>query len=323
MFKQFKKEYALAFKKIKEYDTIVVLRHQRPDFDALGTQLGLVTWLKESFPQKTIHYFGDNHSTFTPKVYPEMELDMEIEGKFLLIVCDTGNSTRIDRGELLKKADYIIKFDHHPGIEQYGNLNIVFNELSSCAELVVDFVDYCGGNKKLPISQLASKYFYSAIVGDTGRFMFSSANGDTLRCAGRLLDTGLVPADCLFVPMYEKDMTSMTFLKFVLNNMKLSSKGIGYYILMDNDLKELGVNSENGKEHLGTLGSIKGMEIWFCITELKDKGEYRVSIRSHTKDISEIANKYHGGGHKQASGATLYDLEKELPEMISDLEALL
>jgi nanoRNase/pAp phosphatase (c-di-AMP/oligoRNAs hydrolase) len=323
MFKEFKKDYKKAFSKIKEYDTIVVLRHQRPDFDALGTQMGLATWLKESFPTKKIHYVGANHSTFTPKLYPPMEEINSIEGKYLAIVVDTANKKRIDGEEIVEKADYVIKFDHHPAEDQYGNINIVYNELSSASELLVDFVDAVGGKKKYPISELSAKYFYSGLVGDTGRFLFSSSNGNTLRCAGRLLDTGLVPAECLFVPMYEKDMTSMNFLKFVLNNMKVSTKGIGYYVLMDKDLKDLNVNSENGKEHLGTLGNIKGMQIWFCITELKDVGEYRVSIRSHSIDISTVANKYHGGGHKQASGATLYDLEKELPLLISDLEALL
>ena len=52
--KNFKKEYALVLKKIKEYDEIAIFRHIRPDFDALGTQFGLATWIKDNFPNKTV-----------------------------------------------------------------------------------------------------------------------------------------------------------------------------------------------------------------------------------------------------------------------------
>ena len=73
MFKQYKKEYKKVLKNIKKYQKIIVFRHQRPDYDALGTQLGLVTWIKDNFPSKEVHYVGKNHSTFMPYLYPYME----------------------------------------------------------------------------------------------------------------------------------------------------------------------------------------------------------------------------------------------------------
>lgn len=76
---RFTDDYKLILKKIKEYDHIVVFRHQMPDFDALGTQLGLATWLKDNFPNKTIHVVGENHVTFTPRLYPYMD---EVEDYF-------------------------------------------------------------------------------------------------------------------------------------------------------------------------------------------------------------------------------------------------
>jgi nanoRNase/pAp phosphatase (c-di-AMP/oligoRNAs hydrolase) len=71
------------------------------------------------------------------------------------------------------------------------------------------------------------------------------------------------------------------------------------------------------------MSGIKGVDIWMCITEISEKNEFRVSIRSKLLDISGVATNYRGGGHKQASGATLYDLEKELPLLIKDLEELI
>ena len=138
--KTFKKEFKTALKKIKKYDTIVVFRHQRPDYDAFGTQLGLANWINDSFPTKKVYYVGENHTTFTGDLYPEMHVisDEFFDSKFLAIVVDTGNIDRID-DERYKKADYIIKFDHHPNLDPYGNLNIVANELSSTSELVASF----------------------------------------------------------------------------------------------------------------------------------------------------------------------------------------
>ena len=66
MIKEYKKIYKEILKKIEEYQTIVVYRHQSPDFDASGTQNGLATWLKDSFPNKEIITLGKDFYDFTP-----------------------------------------------------------------------------------------------------------------------------------------------------------------------------------------------------------------------------------------------------------------
>ena len=319
--KTFKKEYKQVIRKIKEFDTIVVFRHQRPDYDAFGTQLGLAFWLKDSFPMKKVYYVGANHTTFTGSLYPEMQVleDEIFEKPFLAIIVDTGNTARID-DERYKKASYIIKFDHHPNVEPYGNINIVANELSSTSELVAHFC--LSFKKKYPLPLLSAKYFYSGIVGDTGRFLFSSVDKDTFNVAGELLTYGLRPHIDVYEPMYEKDIASLHLQRFVLDHMQVTEKGIAYYVLEDKDLKELNIHNERGKEFLSLMSNIKGVPIWMCITEIKEKNEYRVSIRSKRLDISQVACKYHGGGHLNASGATIYSLE-ELPLLIKDLEELI
>ena len=67
------KEYRRILSAIKRYNRIAIFRHIMPDFDALGTQLGLATWIKDNFPEKDVKVFGDNHVTFTPRLYPEMD----------------------------------------------------------------------------------------------------------------------------------------------------------------------------------------------------------------------------------------------------------
>ena len=70
---QYRTIYKKILNKIKKHDDIVIFRHIMPDFDALGSQFGLYTWLKDNFPNKSIHVVGDNHVTFTPRIYPETD----------------------------------------------------------------------------------------------------------------------------------------------------------------------------------------------------------------------------------------------------------
>ena len=318
---EFKNEFKKALKKIKEYDNIVVFRHQRPDGDAFGSQLGLAFWLKDSFPSKTIHFVGKNSSVYGENVFTKMEEvdDDFFNNKFLAIICDTGNTARID-DERWQKADYKIKFDHHPNDEPYGDLNIVANEIASCSELIADFIFFTG--KKYPMSKLSAMYLFDGITTDSGRFLFSSVTSKTHRIAAKLIDVGIVPSYDCFNKLYEKDVDSLIFQKYVLNNMVFTGNGIAYYVLTEMDLKELNIDNERGKEHLSLMSNIKGIEIWFCVTEIVEKNEWRVSIRSKKIDISEVAKKYNGGGHMQASGATLYSLD-EMSSLIKDLEELI
>ena len=71
--KAHKKEYAAIRRAILRYNKIAVFRHIKPDFDAMGSQMGLVTWLKDNFPEKEVRFLGDNHVTFTPRLFPETE----------------------------------------------------------------------------------------------------------------------------------------------------------------------------------------------------------------------------------------------------------
>lgn len=319
--KIYKKEFKLALKKIKEFDRICVFRHQRPDGDAFGTQMGLVTWLRDNFVTKEVHYVGEDSCSYSGKIFPFMEKvdDSWFEKPFLAIIVDTGDTKRIS-DDRYKKATYKIKFDHHPNIEPYGDLNIVANEIAACAELVADF---CYSNsKKYPLSKNASKYFFTGIVTDSGRFMFPSTSKETFDIASMLLSSNLKPNKEVYLPLYEKDVESLKFQKYVLNNMTFTPKGVAYYTLMQEDLDALGIDNERGKEHLSLMSNIRNVPIWFCVTEISEKQEFRVSVRSKEIDISGVCSSYRGGGHKNASGATLKSMD-ELPSLIKDLEDLI
>ena len=94
---KFKKEFGLVLRQIKHYKKIAVFRHIMPDFDALGTQFGLATWIKENFPDKDVKILGDNHVTFTPRgLFPETDkVNDAWFDDFLAIIVDVGDKKRI------------------------------------------------------------------------------------------------------------------------------------------------------------------------------------------------------------------------------------
>ena len=318
--KKMNKEFKQVLREIKEADQIVVYRHKNPDFDAFGSQMGLAYWLRLNFPNKEVHFVGENREAFVPKLFPvPEELDEkwyeEHKGNFLAITCDTGNKARVSE-EHLDMAKTVIKFDHHPNLEPYGNLNIVYDELSSCSELIALFIYSLP--RKYRVSSDICKFLYTGIVGDSGRFLYPSVSPTTLRIAAELIIGG---ADfySIYNKMYETNWQMLKFKKFVLNNYKFSN-GIVYYILTKKDMDELNITSLDANLMLSEFRNIDNVDVCVSISETDDpQAKYRVSVRSKQKVIGPTMTKFRGGGHDLAAGGTLLNLS-EVDGLIKALE---
>lgn len=315
------REYRAIWRAIERYDKIVVFRHLKPDYDAMGTQMGMVAFLKDNFPEKEIHFVGDNHVTFTPRLFPETEtlpVEWFTENKFLAIICDVGDAERV-ADPRFKHASYKVKIDHHPCKKEIARASVCDISLAAAAELAADL---CLNWKGKTLSREAAYWFYIAIVGDSGRFLFSSTSNHTFAIASELLARG-IELPPLYQRMYEKNVDSLRSLAYVLNHFTVSPHGVAYYCLPKNVQDELHITPEQGKEHVNTFSNIEGINVWCSITEDPNPKDYcwRISIRSKGKDISPIAVKWGGGGHAQASGARIDSLD-ELDAFIADLDAL-
>ena len=315
------KAFKQIYKAIERYDKIVVFRHLKPDYDAMGSQMGMVTFLKDNFPEKEIHFVGDNHVTFTPRVFPETENlseDWFKANKFLAIIMDVGDADRI-ADPRFKHAAYKVKIDHHPCKKEVARASLCDLEMAAAAELAANLMLNWKGKT---LSKEAAYYLYIGIVGDSGRFLFSSTSTHTFAIAQALLATG-IELPPLYQRMYEKNVDSLRSLAYVLNHFTVSPKGVAYYCLPKDIQDELHITPEQGKEHVNTFSNIAGINVWCSVTEDPNPKDYcwRISIRSKGMDISGVAMKWEGGGHKQASGAKIKSLD-DLPEFIADLDAL-
>lgn len=319
---RFKKENREIIKLIKKYNKIAVFRHIKPDFDALGTQLGLATWIKDNFKDKDVKCFGDNHVTLTPRLFPESDKvnDSWFNEPFLAIIVDVGSKSRV-ADPRFEKAEAIIKIDHHPKTDDIANVDVTDTETAAASELVVALLLAQG--KKYVLSKEAAEYFYIALVGDSGRFSYSSTSELTFAVASNLVRTGFKVND-IIQRMFVKQIEDLEIQSYVLTHYTISPKGVAYYVL-DNAIQEkLHITTERGKENVNIFSNIEGIHIWCSITEDPNPNDYcwRISIRSKKIAINGVATKYGGGGHDQASGAKILSLD-ELPAFIKDLEDLI
>ncbi len=315
-----KKEFKKALKLIQKYDRIAIFRHIMPDFDALGTQMGLATWIKDNFPQKEVRVLGDNHVTFTPRLYPEMDNLSEewFKEPFLAIIVDVSSAKRI-ADPRFKKGKYKLVIDHHPGDEHIARSLIIRDvDAAAAAEPVVAMLS---SFKDYQMSVESASYFYTALVGDSGRFQYSSTTSLTFEIAEYLLKAGINISE-IYQNMYQKKVDDLYVTAYVLNNFHLSPKGhVAYYTLDLSTQERLKITTERGKENVNLFSNIEGIDAWCSITEDKKEPCWRISIRSKQKDISGVAIQWGGGGHAQASGAKIKDLS-ELDAFIASLDDL-
>ena len=314
-----KKDVTRILSAIKRYDRIAIFRHSKPDFDALGSQMGLSIWLKDNFPNKEIRVLGDNHVTFTPRLYPEMDNLSEdwFKKPFLAIVLDTANTSRV-ADPRWKKAKFKIKIDHHPEVEKYGKIQVVRTDACAAAEILTDILLSFKGNYVL--SKEAASYLYSGLAGDSGRFQYSSTSEVSFITASYLLAAGIELSD-VYQRMYQKKIEDLQVTAYILNHFSVSEHGVAYYVLDANIQKELNITTERGKENVNLFSNIEGINAWCSITEDPKDNCWRISIRSKATPINEVAAKWEGGGHAQASGAKIDNLE-QLPAFINDLDQL-
>jgi len=319
--KPLQKEIRKFYQKIEEFDRIVVYRHNKPDYDALGTQLGLVEFLKDNYPKKEIHYVGDNHVSLTGRCFRKMEVleDEWFNKPFLAIFVDTSKADRVglpSEFESFKKASYSIKIDHHPNVDPYGDLQIIDTSMSAAGELVADMLIL--SEKK--ISKKSATELYKAIVGDSGRFLYDSVVTSTFETAKLLLEKGLNLSK-IYADMYNQKLSDLEITAYVMKNYRVTPHGVAYYVLDDTALQKFHLPPERGKDNVNVFAHFDGIHAWCSITEDKKKGEWRVSIRSAKDSIEEVAMRHNGGGHAQASGCKIKSFD-EVKDLLKDLDDL-
>ncbi len=300
---------------IEQYETIILHRHVRPDPDAYGSQCGLAEILKESYPEKKVYVVGLEEPTLHYMRRLDVIEDEAFKGA-LVIVCDTANAERICDSRY-SLGDKLIKIDHHPNEDPYGDLLWVDTSASSCSEMIYEFYLY-GKDRGLKINDEAARLLFAGIVGDTGRFLFPSTTDKTFKYAGELIHFHFSRTE-LFDKMYELDANIIKLNGYILQNYQLQPNGAAFIKLTKELLKEFDAKPSEASLLVSDLGNVKGIKAWVFFIE--ENEQIRVRLRSKGPVINGVARKFNGGGHPLAAGATIYSWD-EVDDVLKELNAV-
>ncbi len=307
--------YKQVYKIIKKFEIIVIARHIGADPDALGAQFALKNIISRLFPNKKVLAVGNPASRF--KFFGNSDKIEEHDvSKALCIVLDTPDIKRID-GVNINNFKYVIKIDHHPFIEKFGDIEIIDDEACSTSQLILEFAF----TNKIILAKEEGERLYLGIVGDTDRFLHDYTTPKTFELVSKLLDMTKINFTSLYKILYQRPMAEIRFQGYIYQNLTLTDNGVAYIKLTDKVMKEYGVDSAAAGNMINDLKFVNEIIVWVFLSEDIKSNLIRVNIRSVGPYINDIATKYGGGGHKYASGVKLSSFE-DADKLIEELDEL-
>lgn len=304
------------YKKIEEFDTIVIARHIGVDPDALCSQLALRDSIKLTFPEKKVIAIGTGSAKFTQ--IGKLDRLEKLENA-LLIVCDTPDKRRVDSAfSDYFGFSYSIKIDHHPFIEKFCDLELIRDTYSSTCEVLIDFIL----NSPLKCDSNVAEILYMGLVSDSNRFLFDTCRASTFSLVSRLLEEYPFSLATAYEKLYLRPMNEVRLEGYISLNMNVTENGLGYIKITDEVINEFGVDSASAGNMINNFNFIKEVLVWVTMTEDLKNDQIRISIRSRGPEINKLAESYGGGGHKMASGVKVKTFDEAM-KFIKDLDNLL
>lgn len=297
--------------KIKEYDTIIIHRHMRPDGDCIGCQFGLKYFLQHNFPEKHIYAVGDKIPEYLSFVGSNDSDTPDIYGNALVFVLDTSTKNRICLDSYDKGA-FLIKIDHHDDSEPFGDIEYVDEKSPACAQIITNMI----ASWNLELTEDAAIALYTGLVSDTGRFKFRGVDSKTFDAAGYLSDK-ITDIPKIYELLELKDLNTYILQAYLYKHMKHTPNGCMYIYFTKRVCDKFGVSREDAAALVSCMASIKGYPVWITFVDYPDN--IRVRIRSRNIAINNVAKNWRGGGHLQAAGATLYN-KKEIKLLLKDID---
>lgn len=300
---------------IKKHGKIIIHRHSNPDGDALGSQIGLKSIIKENFPEKEVYAVGDSSVRYGFMEGSEMDeiSDEKYQGALAIVLDTSATSLICDNRYTL--AETTVCVDHHIFCELFTDIEIRNTSYESCCGLITEFAVECG----LKLNTLAAKSLYTGMVTDSGRFRYDSTNANTFRLASFLMQHE-IDTNEIFTNLYADDFKYIRLRAQFVLKIQFTECNVAYIYTEKDETKSYGVDIFSiSRGMVGTMSDIRGVNTWVNFTETDDG--VLCEIRSNKYNINPIAVKYGGGGHAKASGATL-KCREEAMALLEDLNKL-
>ncbi|MEI8313814.1 MAG: bifunctional oligoribonuclease/PAP phosphatase NrnA [Verrucomicrobiota bacterium] len=299
---------------MRREQSFLILNHYRPDGDAIGSQLALTmvlqglgktveAWNDDEVPAKFKFLPGANLITrppATPKAFD------------VVITLDTSTWQRVGTAaDKIAGKKHFINIDHHVSNEKFAQLNWIVPAAPASGQIVFDLIKRGGFTLTPEIAQC----LFAAISTDTGSFMFGNTTASCLRAAAELVETGINVGE-LSRHVYESyPYARLRMLQMALADLKLTDhKHTAYFWLTNDMFTNSGAKREDTEGLIDFARAIEGVVVALLFEELEEVGKFRVSFRSKNPkvDVNSIARHFGGGGHREAAGARLTGLPKEI-----------
>ncbi|HEX3686789.1 MAG TPA: bifunctional oligoribonuclease/PAP phosphatase NrnA [Gaiellaceae bacterium] len=306
---------------IRSNDRFLLVTHENPDGDALGSLLATKLALDQLGKDSVMYLYGDAP---LPKEYGFMELSGIVREpppdapERVLVALDCANESRIGPDEsLLEDAPLTLDIDHHHDNSRFGDINLVVGDASSTGEVLRDVFAELG----VQLTPEVAEALYIAVVTDTGRFQYTNTTPKALRLAADLVEAG-ADVHRVFQGVYESvEFAKLKLLARALERAQVYEGGrlvVSY--LLRSDFTELNVAEAFSEGIIDYLRAVEGAEMAALIREppRREGPPRRVSLRASNDelDVSAIARKSDGGGHRQAAGFSSDASVEEITDFI-------
>ena len=302
---------------LKRFKSITILTHLNPDADTIGTGLGIFNLLiKDRTKRVEIVNASNmlpNYLDFLPS-FEKIKHTMDFK-ESLVITCDCGSVNRLgfDLG-----GREILNIDHHESNEQYGAVNVVIPEYASASQVAYELF-----KALYSIGEESATCFYAALLSDTRYFTTGSVDQEVFEVAKELVAIGVDPAMVACHFTQRRSLSSLRILERALSHLELCCEGkVATLMVTQSDIIATGARMPDMEGIVDYARSLATVEIGLFAMELEDG--IRISLRSKTLDVSQVAAVFGGGGHKVAAGFILQqtNLQETIDTILKKIEEL-
>jgi bifunctional oligoribonuclease and PAP phosphatase NrnA len=291
---------------IRGHERFLLTTHENPDGDALGSLLAAKLGLDQLGKDTVMVLHGDaplpGEYTFMPLAQLQRRWPDDVSERVLLAL-DCANESRIADPEVLGRVPLSIDLDHHHDNSRFGHVNLIVPDASSTGEVLRDLFR----ELDVELTPEIAEALYIALVTDTGRFQYTNTTPKALRLAAELVEAG-ADVHRVFQGVYESvQFAKLKLLARALERAQVYEGGrIVVSFLLRTDFYEVGAAEPYSEGIIDFLRAVEGADMAVLIREPPREGgpTRRVSLRASVDelDVSAIARKSGGGGHRQAAG---------------------
>ena len=305
---------------LRKHERFLVVTHENPDGDALGSLLAATLALRELGKDAVMYLPGP---TPLPREYAFMPLEDLVREppadalERVLLAVDCAKEDRIGDEAVLTLTQLVLNVDHHHDNTRFGNVNLIVADASSTGEVLRDVF----AELDIELTPELAEPLYIALVTDTGRFQYANTTPKALRLAAELVEAG-ADIHAVFQEVYESvEFAKLKLLARALDRAEVLEGGrIVASNLLRSDFTQAGAAEPYSEGIIDYLRAVEGAELAVLIREQlsKSANKYKGSLRSSIDelDVSAIARRFGGGGHRQAAG---FSTDLPLEEIVEQI----